>query len=219
LAKNSGQIKEPAGPQALITGFGPFPGVPDNPSGVLAARIAASPRWRRLGWRLDGLVFPTGYAAVTKRIGEIADHPPPRFVLMLGVAARAKWLRVELRSMNKVSMIYRDVGGNRPHGLQLERSGGTTRFGRHPGQPLVAILRAAGAPARLSRDTGRYVCNAAYWRMLGATARGTQVVFVHIPMPQRPGTRKRDPRPDMAGMEYALTALMLTLIKRARIPR
>jgi pyroglutamyl-peptidase len=204
-------------PHALITGFGPFPGVPRNPSGMLAQRLAAAPRWQRLGWSLQGITFPTGYDSVTREIAGIgAKGTAPRFILMLGVAARARWLRVELRARNHVSATHRDASGARPAGFRLDASPDVIRKGRHPGVPLVDALRGGRVPARLSRDTGRYVCNAAYWTMLGRMGTGTEVVFVHIPMPRRPGIRKRDPRPSMLAMERALMPLVQLMMKRAR---
>ncbi len=205
-------------PTALLTGFGPFPGVPRNPSEVLAARIAASKRWARLGWGIRHHAFMTGYDIVAKAIDkEAAREPAPAFVVMLGVAARAKWLRIELRAKNRVSATHRDATSIRPASTVLKPGAEATRFGRHTGTPLVRTLRVEKVPACLSRDCGRYVCNAAYWRMLGSMPRETEVVFVHIPLPSKAGIRKRDPRPDMAAKERALTALMLAMIGRAQV--
>ncbi len=207
-------------PTGLVTGFGPFPGVPVNPSETLARGIAGAREWQRLGWEIRHHAFRTGYALVEAAIAEeAAGHPPPAFVVMIGVAARSKALRVELRAKNRVSATHRDATSARPASTCLQPGAETTRFGRHPGKPLVAALRQAMVPARLSRDTGRYVCNAAYWRMLAAMPARTEVVFIHIPLPSSSGLRKRDPRPGMAGMARGLKAVMRVLIARARIRR
>lgn len=206
--------------RALITGFGPFPGVKHNPSGVLAERLGRSGIARRLGWTVETALFPTGYGVVGERIAALARaNPAPDFVLMLGVASRAKWLRVELRAKNRVSSTYRDATGRRPASRRLEAGAETTRFGRHQGAALAGALRGAGVPARVSRDTGSYVCNFAYWRMLKAMPRETSVLFVHIPLPARAGVRKRDPRPSLPAMEAALKALALRLMTRAKARR
>ena len=160
----------------------------------------------------------TGYGIVTEAIdAEAKASSPPAFVVMLGVAGRAQALRIELRAKNRVSSVHRDATSARPASTLLQPEAEATRFGRHPGTPLVRALRAAKVSARLSRDCGRYVCNAAYWRMLGAMPRKTEVVFVHIPLPSKPGVRKRDPRPGMVAMERALTALVRGMIGRARL--
>src|SRR3569833_1467297 len=61
----------------LITGFGPFPGAPTNPTTALARRLA---RLRRPGLgnvRLVGHVFTTSYAAVDRELPQlIAKHKP-----------------------------------------------------------------------------------------------------------------------------------------------
>lgn len=203
---------------ALITGFGPFPGVPRNPSGLLATRIARDPRWRRLGWRIKGRAFPTDYARVAAEIADLAEKPP-RFVLMLGVAARSKALRVEMVARNRSSLTARDVSGWRVKRRALEAGAAASRPGRHAGPALVQALRDGGVKAGISRDAGRYVCNASYWWMLGAMQRSTRVVFVHIPLPGMPGrrkrdSRKRDTRPDMAAMQRALSRLVLSELGR-----
>lgn len=210
-------------PTFLITGFGPFPGVPVNPSETLARRVAGAGGWTRLGWarlgwRAEVRAFRTGYGIVNTAIDDLAaTNPAPAFVVMLGVAARAKWMRVELRAKNRVSVTHRDATSARPASACLMPGAETTRLGRHPGPVLVEALRKAGVPARVSRDTGRYVCNAAYWRMLGAMPKASEVVFIHIPLPAKHGIRKRDPRPTMDAMTDGITAVVRAMIVRARI--
>ena len=218
-----GQIRPNQGecapaPTFLITGFGPFPSVPVNPSETLARRIAGAKGWQRLGWTPRVLTFKTGYSIVAEAIDrESVAMPAPAFVVMLGVASRAKWLRIELRAKNRVSATHRDATSARPGSTVLKAGAETTRFGRHPGPLLVTALRKTQVPAQLSRDTGRYVCNASYWRMLGAMPESTEVVFVHIPLPAKPGARKRDPRPTMDAMATGLTAVIRTMMARARL--
>lgn len=210
---------DPSGfsPRFLITGFGPFPGVPINPSETLARRVAGARGWQRLGWMPRVTTFRTGYALVADAIEREANQKPvPAFVIMLGVAARAQWVRIELRAKNRVSSTQRDATRARPGNTLLKPGAETTRFGRHPGPVLVRALRGAQVPARLSRDTGRYVCNAGYWRMLGKMPASTEVVFIHIPLPAKPGTRKRDPRPTMAAMTRGITAVVRVMMTRAR---
>jgi len=219
-----GQIRPNQGecrfnPTFLITGFGPFPGVPVNPSETLARRVAGAGSWARLDWNARVQTFRTGYGIVNTAIDDLAAKPAPAFVVMLGVAARAKWVRVELRAKNRVSVTHRDATSARPASACLRPGAEATRFGRHPGPVLVEALRKAKVPARVSRDTGRYVCNASYWRMLGVMPKTTEVVFIHIPLPAKPGVRKRDPRPTMEAMTRGITAIVRTMIARARFRR
>lgn len=200
--------------RGLITGFGPFPGVKHNPSGVVAGAVGGAGRWARLGWRIEGFAFPTDYHHVEARIAALAEDPPA-FIIMLGVAARSQRLRVEKIAQNRVSATARDAAGRKVRRRVLEPGAETVRPGRHAGAVLVRDLRQAGVPARTSLDAGRYVCNAAYWWMLGAMPRETRVVFVHIPLPGRPGLRKREARPTLPAMIRAITALVQAEIRRS----
>lgn len=208
--------KDEAGDFALITGFGPFPRVPCNPSAEIARIVAQDRRWRRLGWRIEAGIFPTRYGIVAETIARLAAQTPPRFVVMLGVAARARRLRVEMVAQNRVSGVHRDAGMARPGAAVIAPAAGAIRRGRHAGPVLVRALRRAGVPAEPSFSAGRYVCNFAYWHMLGAFPAPTEIVFVHVPMPQAPW-RRRDPRPDRARMAHALTWLVAAMIARARL--
>ena len=218
----AGQIRPNQGerdfsPTMLITGFGPFPGVRINPSEALARKVASDRRWARLGWQVRQRAFLTGYTHVAAAIREEAARtPPPAFVVMLGVAAKRKAISIELLAKNRVSITHRDASKARPAGNRLEQSREVIRRGRHPGEVLVKAFRAAQVPAQLSQDTGRYVCNAAYWQMLGAMPRDVAVVFVHIPMPGRAGARKYDPRPDLDAMARGLTRAIFSMMRRAR---
>ncbi|MCZ8188077.1 MAG: peptidase C15 [Beijerinckiaceae bacterium] len=201
--------------RALVTGFGPFPGVKHNPSGEIARALDGAGRWKRLGWRVEGLAFPTDYRHVEARIGAVAQEPPA-FVVMLGVAARSQRLRVERVARNRVSATARDAAGRKVNRRVLEPGAGAIRPGRHAGPVLMRDLRQAGVPTGISHDAGRYVCNAAYWWMLGAMPRETRIVFVHIPLPGRPGQRRHETRPTLPAMIRAITALVQAEIGRAR---
>ena len=94
-----------------MTGFGPFPRVPRNPSGLLAERVAASPRWRLQGWEARSLVLPTTYAAIDAVLHPALERERPDVLLMLGVAARRRALCIETRAVNRVSSLFPDAGG------------------------------------------------------------------------------------------------------------
>lgn len=203
-------------PRVLVTGFGPFPGVRVNPSAALARLVSGQGRWRRLGWQVFRHEFPTRYAIVAEEIARLAAGPAPDCVILLGVAARSKAMRIELLARNRVSRTLRDAGAGRPGSGIIAPGAVAMRPGRHAGKALVTVLRAAGAPAEPSLSAGRYVCNFAYWHMLAAMPRSTQVLFVHVPMPARAGIRKRDRRPSLVAMAKSLTALASLMPVMAR---
>ena len=95
----------------LITGFGPFPRVPRNPSGLLAEHVAASPRLRLAGIRASALVLPTTYGAVDAMLRPAIAREVPDAVLMIGVAARRREVCVERQALNRVSRLFPDASG------------------------------------------------------------------------------------------------------------
>ena len=81
-------------PTILVTGFGPFPGAPVNPTGPLVARLARV----RLGHgKVVTHIFSTTYAAVDRDLPKLIAHYRPDALLMFGLATKAKSLRIETR--------------------------------------------------------------------------------------------------------------------------
>jgi pyroglutamyl-peptidase len=157
-----------------------------NPSADLARRVAASPRWRRLGIAAQPLILPTTYAALTDVLGPVLAEDAPDVLLMIGVAGRSKQVRIERRALNRASLLLPDAAGRRPAALTLGE-GPRARNLRASPVRVRAILRRHAVPCRISQDAGRYLCNAAYFQALGSSL---PVLFIHIPKP-RPATPAR----------------------------
>lgn len=164
----------------LITGFGPFPGAPVNPTEALVRQLA---RRHHDGDGRIGHVFRTSYAAVETELPRLVDLHRPDVILQLGLAMRTAHLHIETRAVNSRSLLAADVDGFAPKTSAIDPAAPAALAGRAPHHRLVAAVRAAGVPARLSRNAGRYLCNYAYWRALDLSARGGPLVqFVHVPM-------------------------------------
>lgn len=200
----------------LITGFGPFPGVPDNPSGRLARRLAAMPHLRRiLGQAPDCLVLETRWGALDTHLAPALARKPDA-VLMIGVAARRTRVCVEVRAFNRISRLFPDAGGQVGQRLAFEPGGPAWRRSSAAVGVRIA-LRRAGLDAAASRDAGRYLCNGSYFRVL---AEGCPAVFLHIPMPSRTrrprvGVDRRRPPLDLWAQAFAEAARALALRGRA----
>ena len=181
----------------LVTGFGPFPGAPFNPTGPLVERLA---RLRRLALANEKFVlhiFPTSYAAVDRDLPKLIKRHKPDALLMFGLAPRARTLRIETRARNTVSLLP-DAGGIALRRLTIAAGGPAALAMPAPARRLLAAVRAAGVPATLSRDSGRYLCNYLCWRAAEAAGKkgGPRLaVFVHVPKiartARRPGKRRK----------------------------
>ena len=84
----------------LVTGFGPFPGAPFNPTGPLVQRLARLRRPALADTKIVPHIFPTSYAAVDRDLPKLIARHKPDALLMFGLAPRAKTLRIETRARN-----------------------------------------------------------------------------------------------------------------------
>jgi pyroglutamyl-peptidase len=208
----------------LLTGFGPFPGAPFNPTAALAERLAARRRPAFADIKRVAYLFETSYAAVERELPALIKRVRPDVVLLFGVATRTKYLRVETRARNARSVLFPDAAGERPGGAVIDLGKPVTRSGRAPQRALLAAVRAQRLPVRLSLSAGRYLCNFAYWRALALTdgSDAPIVQFIHVPVvrrgPMRPAVQRRLTSGDLlrAG-EAVLTALIVAARARQRV--
>lgn len=204
-------------PTVLITGFGPFPGAPFNPSGPLAQALARRRRPALAEARRIAHVFPTSYAAVDRELPELFARHRPDVVMMFGLAARTPFVRIESRARNACSVLFADAEGRLPAARAIVPEGPSSLRPHLPCAPLLVAARSARVDTRLSRDAGRYLCNYAYWRALEAAATQParpRVQFVHIPRLRRPGEPGERPTP--ADLVRVGEGLLVALVNTRR---
>jgi pyroglutamyl-peptidase len=202
-------------PTVLITGFGPFPGAPFNPTGALVERLVARRRAAFADMVRIGHVFRTSYAVVDAELPGLLARHEPDVVLMFGLAAGTSHLRIETRARNTVSLLTPDAGGMRRS--RSIRPGAAGLRGRAPFRRLLHAVQATRVPVRLSRNAGTYLCNYLYWRGLEGVA--PFAVFIHVPLVARPGHRRRPLT--MEDLVRAGEAILAALVAGARtgLPR
>lgn len=152
------------------TGFGQFAGVQDNPSSVLARRLAA----QHAEDSVD-ILEVSAEAAKKWRCRGDAD-----LVIHVGVAITYDAITLERCAYNDASFRVPDERGAQPQKapIDAEEFFGTTRT---TGLDLAAIARRAveaGCAVNVSEDAGRFVCNYLYYCSL---AGGPPCVFIHVP--------------------------------------
>lgn len=168
----------------LLTGFGPFPGAPVNPTERLVEKLAHGRHLARAGVRRTSHVFRTSYEAVDRELPALLKRTKPDVLVMFGLAGRTRHLRIETRARNAASRVVPDAAGRRPRAGMIAPGAAASLALRIPAQRLVKAARSAGVKAALSRDAGRYLCNYLCWRAAEAAARpnGPKVAaFVHVP--------------------------------------
>jgi len=171
----------------LITGFGPFPGAPFNPTGVLAEELARRRHPAFANVRRIAHVFRVSYDAVDRELPVLLASERPDVLIMLGVATRSNHVRIETRARNTVARTVPDVGGDFPSSSTIRAGAPAAVPLRTPAQRLLMAVRATGLPVIISRDAGDYLCNYLCWRAAESAQRGTPRIaaFVHVPQIHR----------------------------------
>ena len=151
----------------LVTGFGPFPGVADNPTAALAQALDGA----QLGpVTVVGRVLPVHWVDGPARAIATARAIDAAWVIGFGVAVGRAGVEVETRAVADLAP-KPDAAGALPPRLD--------------GPPAVTATvdcarLAAALGARCSSDAGRYVCNAWLYQVVTALP-GVGVGFVHVP--------------------------------------
>jgi pyroglutamyl-peptidase len=202
----------------LITGFGPFPGAPFNPTMALVERLM---RLRRPAFddvALVSHIFHVTYATVDRELPPLLAKHRPQAMLMFGLAARTPFLRIETRARNAITTIWPDADGTRVRKGSIAADDDAMKFGPHTARLLRAAL-ATGIDARASRDAGSYLCNYLSWRAIEATERDDGphlTAFIHVPLLARDGTAAKPGGISLEGLVDAGEAMLAELVKLTR---
>ena len=166
-------------PLAIVTGFGPFPSVPDNPSEKVAKLLQSEPP---SGIEVRALELPVSFARAKSCLEAFLAEVPERPSVLLGLGAHRKsYFRLERRARRILDSVKPDNEGQfaaafSPLGDQdlitscdLEQAAKT----------LVAPEL---EPVVISDQAGGYVCELAYHALLEAGGRlGVPALFLHVP--------------------------------------
>jgi pyroglutamyl-peptidase len=208
-------------PRILVTGFGPFPGAPFNPTQPLVARLLRLRRPALDDVELSGHIFPVTYQAVDRELPQLLAKYRPQAVLMFGLASRTAHVRIETRARNAVTTRWPDADQTRARKGSIASGADAVMFGPH----TMKLLRAAdntGIDARASRDAGSYLCNYLSWRAIKATGGDTGprlTAFVHIPLLSRDGASRRRGTPHRITLDELVDAGEAMLIEMVRLTR
>jgi pyroglutamyl-peptidase len=136
-------------PVILITGFGPFPGQPDNPTTAMAEAL------RREGF--EAHVLPTEYKAGLAMFRDLLARVRPDIVICFGVAGRSDSVRLERIASNTMRADLPDASGVCHAGGRIDADGPARFASTLPLERIAARLRAADIPHCYSDDAGGYL--------------------------------------------------------------
>ncbi|SMF12411.1 Pyrrolidone-carboxylate peptidase (N-terminal pyroglutamyl peptidase) [Tistlia consotensis] len=191
----------------LLSGFGPFPGVPSNPAEALVRRFTD----RASG--LSTLTLPTEFAGAAAGLAEAIEAGRPDAVVMLGVAGAGP-IRLERLARNASRAGRPDAAGRTQGPGAIDAAAPAAYPSTLPLGALHRALEAAGVPVGWSDDAGGYVCNDLFFRtrhFVEARGLGIPCGFVHVPPAAE---ADGDGRLTLATMERAVETILGVLARR-----
>lgn len=170
-------------PRILVTGFGPFPGAPLNPTRTMVEAFRADPaRLARLGV-VRTEVLDVDYAAVPLRLAELGTDFAPDIAIHFGLSDRARGFTLERLARNEIAADRPDNSGAQPLPDVIEPDGGDHPSGLPLGE-IAETLDRAGLPWSWSDDAGGYLCNYLFYLSRSPDFPGFAPAisgFVHVP--------------------------------------
>jgi pyroglutamyl-peptidase len=170
-------------PRLLLTGFGPFPGIPINASAVLVEEIAKRLLRSRMPVDLRIAILPTEWKAGPAEAQRTIKAFRPDIALHFGVASGITGFRIETLAENARNRMA-DALGHVPHRRVISAISPGHLLATFPADRIRQQLAALDLPVELSTDAGQYLCNATLFRSLSLTlkAKGARMAgFIHIP--------------------------------------
>lgn len=218
LASNQSHVQQFAESRltALVTGFGRFAKVERNPSALIAGNLDGA---RIGGHEVAGRVLPVSAETTPGAVRDALAETEPEILLLLGVAPGRAALAAERVAVNVLDFEEPDNDGALPVDLPIEVDGPAAYLATLPLRAIVEAWHEAGIPGYLSNTAGTYLCNAAFYAALHATADAPLPVgFIHLPSLPAEVAGHRPPEPSMpletqiAGVRIALEATVAALV-------
>ena len=166
----------------LVTGFEPFGGETVNASWEAAKQLEG---WRRDGFTAVARLLPCAYDSSAKKLIHEIETTRPDALLMTGQAARRAVVCVERFAHNLDDATAPDNDGDLRRALRISRTAPEWLEASSPAGAIARAMKAAGLPARISRNAGGFVCNHLYFaalHYLSDKKLAISAVFIHLPV-------------------------------------
>lgn len=165
--------------RVLLSGFEPFDGLSENPSGRIVSHLAKE---RFQGAEVRCVILPVAFASTFEELSVQIDEFSPDWVISFGLDRRAKELRLERIAANWIDAKRPDNRGEQPRAQKIAPQGQDGIFSSLPVIEINQGLRAAGFPVEITNLVGDHVCNFLFYKLMQrAVADGFRAGFVHVP--------------------------------------
>ena len=188
----------------LLTYFGPFPGVPVNPTVALAEGAVRALNTARPDLRVVARELPVSYDGSSAALRAALQEVQPDALISLGVAVGRDVVSLEQVAINLDSAGIEDNDGDRRCDEPIVPDGREAYFSSLPVRASFERLRAAGEPVEISYTAGTYVCNHVFYegqRISRDLGLSIPAGFVHVPAICADGEEDADGEEATEGVE------------------
>ena len=188
----------------LLTYFGPFPGVPVNPTVALAEGAVRALNTARPDLRGVARELPVSYDGSSAALRAALQEVQPDALISLGVAVGRDVVSLEQVAINLDSAGIEDNDGDRRCDEPIVPDGREAYFSSLPVRASFERLRAAGEPVEISYTAGTYVCNHVFYegqRITRELGLSIPAGFVHVPAICADGEEDADGEEATEGVE------------------
>jgi len=188
----------------LLTYFGPFPGVPVNPTVALAEGAVRALNTARPDLRVVARELPVSYDGSSAALRAALQEVQPDALISLGVAVGRDVVSLEQVAINLDSAGIEDNDGDRRCDEPIVPDGREAYFSSLPVRASFERLRAAGEPVEISYTAGTYVCNHVFYegqRISRELGLSIPAGFVHVPAICADGEEDADGEETTKGVE------------------
>jgi len=164
----------------LITGFGPFEGVPQNPTEGIARHFEAEPSYR--GIEVDSKVFDVTMDAIKVLPSMLGNRYTA--VVHFGVNTFVDCINLERVAINVDDFRLPDNKGAQPVDRPIRKDGHNAYFSMLPLREILARAEGAKIPVKISNTAGTYLCNhLMYESLYNVKKRRLRTLsgFIHVP--------------------------------------
>lgn len=196
----------------LVTGFDPFDGQEVNPAGQAVFLLPEEIN----GAAVVKLEVPTIFGKAAEVVHSAIVKEQPDYVLCVGQAGGRACLTPELVAINYDDAGIPDNAGQKPLEQVIQARGPAAYFTQFPVKKLVAGIRKAGVPAKVSTTAGTFVCNHLMYQVQYLREQefpDLKAGFIHVPFVPEQVTRRPN-SPSMAletivkGLEAAIAVIV-----------
>ena len=188
----------------LLTYFGPFPGVPVNPTVALAEGAVRALNTARPDLRVVARELPVSYDGSSTALRAALQDVQPDALISLGVAVGRDVVSLEQVAINLDSAGIEDNDGDRRCDEPIAPGGREAYFSSLPVRASYERLHAAGEPVEISYTAGTYVCNHVFYegqRISRELGLSIPAGFVHVPAICADGEEDADGEETTKGVE------------------